>query len=221
MARRFGARYIPLTTTQALNNTRLLGGPLELCGWSLNDGVVSQSLTTDTQQSAPGAGTTIASISLGLGPYEVEWYFELGGTPGAGDIDNVGLYIGSTLVQQSVNLGVAGTYGPFTTEVDSLFGAQTLAAKAIAAATAGTTYRVNITAIPQSPTQVSINDGGQTVVTLTIPAGGTITQWTSEHGVQFDNQISVQATYGNAQGCLYCYLGEDYWHSDRHYKPHE
>jgi hypothetical protein len=147
-------------------------------------------------------------VSLPNGVYTVQWFFELTGTPGPADADNVALLIGATQVDQSVNQGVVGNYGPFTTEVQVTGGPLTLAAKAGGNATAGTTYRVKIVATPVSNSTATVFDGGQAVGFASIDAGGADTHWFTGYGVEVLTELSVQTTLGTVQGVLWyelCY----------------
>ena len=97
---RYGARPLTVTAAQANAGTNLIGGPVRLRGWSMNDGAAGEGLTARGSAAAPAAGTTITSLSLTPGTYSVSWQVELTGTPGAGDVDNVQLLIGATVVAQ-------------------------------------------------------------------------------------------------------------------------
>lgn len=216
--RREGSRTLTVTASQALNGSVLVGGPVRLHGWSLNSGNPGQGIFVDQSAAAPGAGVTIASTSLGNGTYEITWFLEITGTPGAGDVDNVALFIGATQIGQSVNLGVVGNYGPFTAQAEVTFGPQTLAAKAIGAATAGTTYRVLITAIQETQTSATVFDGNQAVGFVALSQGDTETQWLSDEGVEVATALRLQATVGNIQGVLYYSLVRDIHHVHGH--PH-
>jgi hypothetical protein len=95
---------------------------------------------------APAAGATIASVSVVPGEYTVEWQVGLASTPGTGDQDNFGLYVGATLVATSSNPGAAGEYpqGPVVVLATAN---TTLAIKAIGVGTA-LQYSAQLTAVP-------------------------------------------------------------------------
>jgi hypothetical protein len=204
-----GTRSLTVTSAQSAANNRLLGGPIRLCGWSFNDGVAGQGNFADTSAAAPAAGATIASLSLANGVYNVQWWFELTGTPGAGDVDNVSLNIGATQIDQSTNLGAVGNYGPFNAEAVVTGGPLTLAAKAIGAATAGTTYRVRLVVTPVGNSTATIFDGSQAVAFSAVTQGGVDTHDTGGVGVAIDTGISVQATQGIIAGTIWYYLNSD------------
>lgn len=203
MSGQYGARVLPFTSNQALNGSVLIGGPGRLKGWSILDGSASNTLEADQTAAAPGAGVTITSLSLANGVYRVEWFLELGGTPGVGDIDNVALFIAATQIGQSANLGAVGEYGPFVAQANVVFGPLTLAAKAIGAATAGSTYRVLLQATQVANALCNIKDGGMTIASPVIPAQSADNKWLSERGVRVENSLSVQAIQGTISGVLY------------------
>lgn len=210
MPRRAGARVLPVPLAAASAGTELVGGPVRLCGWSLSDGAASQALTARGSVAAPAAGATIASISLGNGLYQVAWNLELAGAAGAADIDNVGLYVGATLVAQSVNLGVAADYPQAIAAISVSGGPLTLTAKAIGAATAGTTYTVNLEIMPLTQSMAIIKDGGMAVALISIPQNGTATFWSDSIGILCGTNLRVLTTQGNVSGVLWYYLGSDY-----------
>lgn len=204
-----GARSLTVTASQAAGFTALVGGPVRLIGWSLNDGIASQGNFADTSAAAPAAGVTIASLVLPNGTYQVQWFFELTGAAGAADVDNVALFIGATQIDQSVNLGAVGNYGPFNAEAVVTGGPLTLAAKAIGNATAATTYKVKLTVTPVGITTGQILDGGQVVAFTAIPQGGVDTQILSNDGIAVDNSLKVGSIVGTVQGVLWYYLKSD------------
>jgi hypothetical protein len=177
-------------------------------GWSLINGSGSNTQEVDQNVAAPGAGVTVASISLANGVYQVQWFFDLSGTPGAGDIDNVALFISATQIDQSVNLGVNGIYGPFNAQANVVFGPLVLAAKAIGAATAGTNYRVTIKATQVANAICSIKDGGMVIASPSITPQSAESQWLGEVGIRFDNSLSVQTTQGTISGVLWVLVGD-------------
>lgn len=207
--RRKGARALTVTAVQALTNQKLLGGPLRLLGWSLNDGTASQGLTVDQSAAAPGAGVTVASISLGNGQYQVEWTLEITGTPGAGDVDNVQVIVGATLIATSVNPGAVGNYSQEEVNAVVVFGPVNLMFKAIGAATAGSTYKVEANITPLTGATATIFDGAQIVGSPGMPPAGSDTKWIGPDGVQVDTAISVQTILGNVQGVLWYLLDSD------------
>lgn len=186
-----------------------------MLGWSLNDGSVAQGLTVDQSAAAPGAGATVASISLGNGEYTVEWTLELTGTIGAADVDNVQVFIGATLVGTSVNTGVVGDTGQEEIPVSVSGGPLTLAFKAIGAGTVGSTYKIEANIIPSGNSLGTINDGGQPLVYIGVSPGNVQTVYTGSDGIAVDTELKVQATQGTLAGTLWYALPEDYYaHGD-------
>lgn len=219
MSRR-GARPLTVTAAAAAAGTVLLGGPLRLRGWSLNSGTAPQELQADASAAAPAAGANITTLSLPNGTYNISWTFELTGTPGAADVDNVKLLIGSTRIDTSDNPGTVGDYGPFLTACVVSGGVTTLKAAAIGAATAGTTYTVKITATPTNPSLATVNDSGQQLATVAIPQGSAVVSHFGDEGLDVENSISVLATQGTVQGTLWYDLLPEYEHPDRRdHKP--
>lgn len=187
----------------------MVGGPLRVMGWSLNDGAQSQQLTVDQSAAAPAAGATVASIALNNGVYQIFWTLELSGTPGAGDVDNVQLFIGSTLVATSVNLGAVGNYLQVQVQVPVFFGPLTLAWKAIGAATVGSTYKVEANIIPINNSTATIFDGGGAIGFVGIGPGSAENAWFGDSGISVDTELRVQTTLGTVQGVIYYYMARD------------
>lgn len=174
-----------------------------MCGWSANGGAGTTDTPVSGSVTAPAAGGTIASVSLGNGTYEVEWTLELSGTPGAGDTDNVQLLIGATNIANSVNAGAVGTYVQANAQVAVTGGPLTLAAKAVGAGTAGAVYRITMVITPTSNSNATIFDGGQPVAYMTMDDNGNQSFWISDGGVAVETELSVLATAGTVSGVLW------------------
>lgn len=207
---RKGARALTVPVITAGNSQRLIGGPVRVCGWSLTDGVAAQLSVLRNSAAAPGAGATIASVSLGNGVYNVQWFLEITGTPAVGDVDNVSMVIGATVVDKSVNLGAVGNYGPFQAQAVVTGGPLTLAFKAIGAATAGTTYTVNAVITAVGENQATILDGQQPIAFVFTNQGQASNFYLSEYGVQVDTEINVSAVTGQVSGTIWYYLDSDF-----------
>ncbi len=201
--RRNGCRILPVSAVAASAGQRLLGGPLLICGWSFNDGAATQGLSATGTVNTPGAGATITTIALPSGDYTVQWTVELQGTPGAADINNVGLYLGASLEATSVNLGADGNYAQAPADISVQGGPLTLTAKAIGAATAGAIYIVNFTIIPTGQSMATIFNGGMAAGFVGIAQGGVDTQWFDDEGIAIDTDISVQTNTGVISGVIY------------------
>lgn len=187
---------------------------MRLMGWSFNDGTAGNSLTMDSSVAAPAAGATIASLSLPNGTYTVAWTVELSGTLAAADIDNVALDIGATQVATSANAGAAGTYPQASAQVVVTGGPLTLAAKAIGAATAGSTYRVNATITPTSPSTATIQDGSGSLAFSAIQPGGVDNEWFGDSGIAVDTELRVLTTGGVVQGTVFYYISPERRYED-------
>lgn len=209
MRARRGARIVPVSTVAASATGRLLGGPLRLCGWSLLDAISTNDLTVDQSVAAPGAGVQVAALSLPAGTYNVEWTFELTGTPGAGDVDNVRVTLGAATLATSVNLGAVGNYQQEELEADVVTGPVSIVFKAIGAATAGTTYKIEANALPTANNLGVIQDGSMTVANFAVPQDGVDNQLPDEYGVQVDTDLSLTSTAGAVTGVLYVVLNPD------------
>lgn len=209
MRGQLGARPLPFTSNQALNGSNLVGGPGRLMGWSIKNGSGSNTQEADGTQNAPAAGTTIASISLANGVYAVSWELELSGTPGAGDADNVALFIAATQIGKSVNAGAVGTYGPFSAQANVVFGPLVLAAKAIGNAVVGSVYRVTLQATQIANSLCDIKDGGMVIASPSIDPQNSETQWLGEMGIRFDNGLSVQVSQGTISGVIWFSLDRE------------
>lgn len=199
-----------VSSLQAINGVRLLGGPLRLVGWSFNDGTATTESTVDQSAAAPAAGATVASISLPNGEYEITWTLELSGTPGAADVDNVQMFNGATLVATSVNAGAVGNYLQATVQINVQFGPLTVAWKAIGAAAVGSVYKVEANIIPVNGSTGKILDGSGAIGFTGIPVGQTETQWFGPDGIAVDTELAVQTTTGLIQGVIWYYLFGDH-----------
>lgn len=128
---------------------------------------------SEASVAAPGAGATVASISLVPGTYNIGWTVALtAGTPAAGDANNFGLYVGGVLQEQSATPGALGSWPQQQVEI-TVAATTTIAVKAVGAGTAGVTYAAELSAVPvevtdptgqlQPPNTVRVNGS---VVTL-------------------------------------------------------
>lgn len=100
------------------------------------------------QAAAPGAGAAVATTAgLPAGTYLVHWSVTQSGAIAAGDVQNMQLMIGATVVAVAMTSATAGAPVPQPdVQVVVPAGNPVLAVKAIGAATAGTTYQAAITA---------------------------------------------------------------------------
>lgn len=103
------------------------------------------------QQTAPAAGTTIASMTLAAGKWTVQWSILFEGTPAVAEVDNLQLTLGAAVVATSDNADASEfVYVQLAQVIDVPAGGATLAMKNIGVATAAVTYVANITATFQS-----------------------------------------------------------------------
>lgn len=211
--RRVGARTLPVSAAATLAQASLLGGPLVMCGWSFNNGANSQQLKQNGSVASPGAGASIASISLGNGTYTVEWTVELTGTPGVADVDNVFLHVGAASVAQSSNLGIANDYPQPNSEVTVLSGPLVLKAQTGGAGTVGAIYTVTMTIIPVDDGTATIFDGQMACAFIGMNTSGVDTQYFGDTGILVENGISVLSTLGTISGVIWYYLASDLEHA--------
>jgi hypothetical protein len=207
--RQTGARVLQASASQSANASRLVGGPIVVCGWSLTDGTAGQELENSGTQTAPPASTTIASLSLATGVYDVNWTVELTGTPGIADTDNVALHIGATVLALSSNLGAVGEYPQQQAQAVITGGPLTLSARAVGAGTAGAVYVVTLNVIPVGGGQATIRDGGMPIAYVNIPQGGVDTRWLDREGIDANTELIIQATQGTVSGVVWYRLGSD------------
>ena len=100
-----------------------------------------------TTTATPGALTSIASEVLASGTFLLSWTATLQTAAAAGDVNNFGLYSGSTLLATSVNAGVVGTYPQAA--VNTYLGAgATIAVQTIGAGSTGSVYHASLTVTP-------------------------------------------------------------------------
>jgi hypothetical protein len=98
-------------------------------------------------QTTPAALTTIATVALPAGGWHINWTVGLAGTTSATEVDNFGLYDGSTLVLQSENGDTAqGTWPQTAVDVEVPPAGATYNVKNIAAGTSGAVYTASIVA---------------------------------------------------------------------------
>jgi hypothetical protein len=213
--RRDFARILPVSAAQSLAGTRLLGGPLRLVGWSLNDGVAGQTNGNNGTATAPAAGATITSLSLANGTYQFEWSVGLIGAPAAADINNFEVTLGGTTESVSENPDVQGVYPQETLTIVVTGGPLTVAIKAVGAGTAGVEYTAAFTCNPVGLSSGVIKDGGMQVATVTIQQGGDSSRYMDEHGIGIETDITVATAVGTITGALWYYLESDYDHPTR------
>lgn len=195
---------IPIVATST--DVTLLTSDGYLCGWSVRD--ASGDVATDTEGTVttPGAGAAIAtSPALGGGTYTVKWTVSLAGTPGAGDANNFGLFVGATQVATSVNLGAGGEYPQPDTQVTVPQGTA-VSVKAIGAGTAGAIYTAvvsnNLDTV--ADTLVEIQDIGNAIGEISINASQAHTQWFGPQGLKMRGQVKLHVIQGAITGAVYC-----------------
>ena len=110
---------------------------------------------------SPAALTTLTSLVLPSGGWTLAWQVQVSGTVGATEINNFGLYNGTTLVLQSENGNTVGQdYPQDPIEIQVPTGGATYNIKNIALATTGAVYAAQLVATPANvpSLQVQIPD---------------------------------------------------------------
>ena len=99
-------------------------------------------------QTAPAALTAIATLTPGAGLWTASAVLQLSGTPGAGELNNFGLYIGAGQNAQYVNPGAV--FGPFAPPVSvvQVAAGTAVAVQNIGVGTAGAIYSAQLQLAP-------------------------------------------------------------------------
>lgn len=173
------------------------------------------SLQAEGQQTAPATNTPIATIGAGLPgvTYLVSWKVDLDGTPGAGDVNNFQLRLGSTTVATSANDGAVGSY-PQTPVIVTIpaGGANVVVRSDGTIGTAGAIYTAQVTITPVAYT-VSLQLGDRYWPNLSLPATGVleispkylllepqhIRQLTATYPGQYSLELTGKAYVGNRE----------------------
>lgn len=176
--------------------------------------IVLTSIQGAASQAAPAANTTIVSSGpVPPGIYTLNWTVELAGTVAAGtDNDNFKVVQGATVLLSSVNPAVVGSYpqDPITVQVGPAGLATSFQIKNIGAATAGSTYRAQITLTPVSEAnlpQVTINRKSDPL-TIPIPAGFIMTGYNPNLKIESSDEVWVLNT--GPTNCFVSVLEERY-----------
>ena len=128
---------------------------------------IPESHENEGSSTTPVAGTTIATVTLPSGGWTLNWTVGLSGTTSATDVNNFGLYNGSTLLLQSVNGDTAQQdYPQLPIDVQVPVGGATFNVKNIALATTGAVYAAQLVATPSNVVAAQF-----TIPDLVIPAG--------------------------------------------------
>jgi hypothetical protein len=105
-------------------------------------------VTTSAATSAtPGALTVVTTQTIGPGTFLLSWTPQLETAAAAGDVNNFGLYNGTTLLATSVNAGTVGSY-PQAAVNTYLEASSVIAVKNIAAGSTGSVYQASLTVTP-------------------------------------------------------------------------
>ena len=103
--------------------------------------------SSGTTSATPGSGTTVTSQTAGPGTFLLSWTAVLQTAAAAGDVNNFGLYNGSTLLATSVNTATIASFPQAA--VPAYLGASvTVAVKTIGAGSTGSVYNASLTVTP-------------------------------------------------------------------------
>jgi hypothetical protein len=183
----------------------VIRGPCRLYGYSLQDAQADQEREVQGSVTSPGAGGTIATMTLIVkGRWYVNWTVELEGTVAAADADNFSLagVNGGPAVSQ--NLGAVGVYPQQQQELDAI-ALSVLTVTAIAAGTVGAVYKVTLTLtpVPGQGISGSLQDGNSFLAMLETGAMGVDAKWFGPMGITVLNQITLVISNGTLQGAIY------------------
>jgi hypothetical protein len=200
-----------VTVVSILDTTtggRVTGGKVSLAGWSLRTTSTQASQNTAGQFNAPPANTTIASILLGAGEWVINWTVAFGGTPGAGEVNNLTLNQAAALISQSENGSTAGVeYPQAQTTVSIPAGGATIAVKSVLAGTAGSVYFAQITATPVSAVAIAeITSGGNPVAEISLLIGTAETHFFGSGGIDLQSDVTLTVLSGSMRGAMFVRL---------------
>lgn len=129
---------------------------------------------------SPAANTVLATATLPGGTYTVNWGVILAGTVGAQDRNNVGLYVGPTLVATANNGINTGTnYGQLPASIIVPAGGAVVTLQTIGAGTASSVYSASFVAAP--------SDIGQSA--LATPSGAVLPQGTWSPAIRHNEPV--------------------------------
>jgi hypothetical protein len=205
-------RVVTRFLTETVDNTNpvrplLPDDPHRVGAW-LQATAAAASVNANGTQTSAAAGTVITSAAAPAGTYTVSWSVVLTGTLAANDEQNMGLYVGGTLVATAINGINAGTIEaqpPVTVVVPA--GGAIIAVKAINLATVASVYQASFAATPagagvvlcasqpdaqQTPPQGSVLPSGNTAPW---PVRGQGAVWAAQNTPGTSCVISVTADY--------------------------
>lgn len=203
---------LPLTVASTSTDILLYSGEGYLAGWSLRDASTATDLQNSGNQTAPAAGTTIATLTgIAAGTYTVNWTVGLQGAAAAADANNFQLVDTAGTLIASVNPGAAGEY-PQPPVVVTLNAGNSVSIKAIGAGTAAIVYSADLVLEPQGLVQtvVEIQDGAR-VLGESAPTSTLVdTQSMGDPGVALRNGVNLHIISGRVTGVVYVTIDQYY-----------
>lgn len=189
----------------ALVKTEIITGPCRLMGWSYGDLLFTDVAYASGKASAPLAGGVVADAGNQGGELpDIAWNVSISGTPAAADANNFGLYVGGTLVAESINPGAVGNY-PQVDVTDAIGFFEDIQVRAIGAATAGTVYAAEISVTPANRGQTAyiLEDGGNQVAVIASGPDRYDTRWFGPHGIHVNGALTIRPNPGFGTGTFY------------------
>lgn len=187
----------------------LLVGPAELEGISLRDANAAVNAGTPTGASAAFTAAAAGSASLGatdsLSGFDVSMAAVAAAVGGTVTVTNV---VGGPYVYQFEGLvGAASLLSVrFATPLLASGGAPTVTISAIAGGGAGDINVFGVTN-PGLPVTLSLDDSGQSLTVLTLPAGGSTWQWFGDPGIHVSGELKLTPLAGSVTGLVYARFG--------------
>ena len=198
-----GVKHLPVPSTST--DFAISGFFPKLYGWSLRESSAAAPVEASGSVVAPGAGAAIVTTAaLAGGTYDVQWSVGLQGAAAVADSNNFQLFSGATLLETSVNPGVAGEYPQQTVRVTVAAGT-TLSIKALGAGTAGVTYSATITATPDPLVGFTAEwqDEGDACGEPNADFQESSTAWFGPQGVILNGALKLHLITGTCAGTVY------------------
>lgn len=194
-----------ITVLDTTVSETVAAGKVAMAGWSFRTTSVQNTQDAQGSQNAPAAGTTIASLVLPQGEWQISWQVNVSGTVGAAEINNFELLQGAAVIATSLNGNAVGSpYTQITVTASIPQGGATIFVKNIAIATAASVYSASIVASPVSAVAIAeITSGGNPVAEIVLGVGGTSTVHFGGGGIQLQSDLTLTVLAGSFRGAVY------------------
>lgn len=200
---------VPIPVLPTSTDVTLARGRMKLCGWSLRESSGELAVQAEGSVVSPGANAVITLMaSMPNGTYDVTWSVALQGAAAAADANNFRLFANNAAVVGSINAGAAGAYPQVSARVVITTGIG-ISVNTIGAGTVGVTYLAQFEAVPvlAPDATAEIQDAGNILGEVAIPANGVHSQWYSHEGIHVQNQIKLHMITGAVTGCVFVRYG--------------